>query len=321
VPEQATRIAGTPTSRRGKGWLVLPSSRTTRWWLPRGPRRVARSALSVYQPVTLKGRLGWEAARLAAAFGGFRFTPRVDKPPSEVHELVTPILPLRSTYAVMRSRHVGRFVALLISSEGYPSLVVKLATDKEGTDALAREARALRTAAPALPNGVHAPRLVDARPGILLFEAVQWRPRARPWRLPGEVSAALGFLWRAGFVHGDCAPWNLLRSDDGWVLCDWEATRKKSLPFEDVFHYLVQSCALLGWPSRQALFRGLRGRGWIGVTVDAFAKTAGLASPSPIEPFVAYLHESLRRSDSTDGDGRRAVATRRALLSEIAESP
>ena len=68
-----------------------------------------------------------------------------------------------------------------------------------------------------------------ARLDLLLLEAVEWSPRLRPWVLPSEVAFALGRAFAAsadggdrGMAHGDFAPWNLLRTSDGWVLVDWE---------------------------------------------------------------------------------------------------
>jgi len=256
--------------------------------------------------------------RLAAAFGGFRLTPRVDTPPTDVHDLATQVVPRGSTYALMRATHPGRFVALVIGGDGHPSMVAKIATESHGAAILAREAEAVRTFAPFLPEGLRAPQLVDAHPGVVVFQAVPWRPRNWPWRLPEEVAAALGGLWRTGLVHGDCAPWNLLRTPAGWVLCDWETARTGGVPLEDPFHYLVQACALIGRPSRRVLLRGIRGEGWVGSAVHAFCKAAGLDG-SVTAFFAEYLEKSLRQSNSAFPKDDRLIGTSRRLLEDLSE--
>jgi aminoglycoside phosphotransferase (APT) family kinase protein len=160
-------------------------------------------------------------------------------------------------------------------------------------------------------------------PGLLVLEAVRWRPRDRPWELDEEVAYGLGRLFAAGArdtgtaprgpAHGDCAPWNLLRTDDGWVLVDWESAVEEAPPFFDVCHWMVQSHCLLGRPSRQELLDGLRtGRGWVGRAIEAYRRGAGVAA-SPWSGFRAYLDiapvlPAANRHES------RALERRRSLL-------
>ena len=56
-------------SRLGAGWSKIPSRSSARWVVPRGPKDTAATGLKIYHPVTTRGRLAWEAARLAAAVG------------------------------------------------------------------------------------------------------------------------------------------------------------------------------------------------------------------------------------------------------------
>jgi thymidylate kinase len=298
------------------GWVQLPPA-SSRFLIPRGPRKVARTALAVYQPVTPWGRLGWEAARIIASVGGFRLARRSDAPPEEVRQLLAAHLPRRSTFAVMRANHPGRVVALVVDEGGEPRMVAKLATTSDGSAALAREAEAITEFGPALRGALRPPRLLAVEPGILLLEAIRWRPHVRTWRLTEDSAAALGRFSRAGFVHGDCAPWNLLRTADGGVLCDWESARNDQVPFQDIFHFLVQSCALLGRPSTRSVRTGLYGRGWVGSVINAYSEAAGLASDSSTDALVNYLRESLDACDVNTREGRRGIRVRRELLAAL----
>jgi hypothetical protein len=71
-------------ARLGAGWAGLPSRRSPRWLVPRGPGDTAGSSLAIYQPMKPQSRVGWEAARLLAAAGGLRLLPRGDGPPRAV---------------------------------------------------------------------------------------------------------------------------------------------------------------------------------------------------------------------------------------------
>ena len=103
-------------ARLGAGWASLPSRASSRWLVPRSPRRAGAAALAVYQPMTPRARIGWEGARLVAALGGFRLLPRGEAPPRAVRAALAPYLPPRATLAVARVIHQdrGRYVALVV---------------------------------------------------------------------------------------------------------------------------------------------------------------------------------------------------------------
>jgi hypothetical protein len=211
-------------------------------------------------------------ARFGSGLGAFRLLPRGPAPSRAAREALAPHVPRGATLAVMSANHPGRYVFLIVGRDGRPYAVGKVAADARGHEALQREARALTTFGARLPSPLSAPALVAHDKGVLLLEAVRWTPRLRPWNLPPDVARALGELFRttaredgsAGTAHGDCAPWNLLHSDDRWVLVDWEASREDAPPFFDVFHYIVQSHVLLRHRSPEPLLKDLatgRGRG------------------------------------------------------------
>ncbi|MGH9890402.1 MAG: hypothetical protein ACREA0_00140 [bacterium] len=309
------------------GWAGLPRRRSPRWILPRTPRRAARSALSIYQPVTLRGRAGWEAARLASEVGALRLLPRGPAPPREVREALAPHLPPGATVAVMSANHPGRYVALVIGPDGATQAVGKVATDERGRGALDRETLALTTLGPRLPPPLSSPALLAQDEGLLLLEMIPWRPRLRPWRLPEEVAFALGLFFRAtagenpgtGASHGDCAPWNVLRSGDRWILIDWEQARDDAPPFFDVFHYILQSHVLLRRRPPRALLDDLATRrGPVGAAVKAYADGAGIPSGTAVDFLPAYLEESSRGLDPESRSGRAGLRARRELLRALA---
>ncbi|MGH2756361.1 MAG: hypothetical protein ACRDI3_01070 [Actinomycetota bacterium] len=312
-------------ARLGPGWAVLPFSRSPRWWIPRGPSRTVRAALSVYQPVTRKGRLGWEGARLLAYLGIFRLLPRGAAPPIEVRSRIRPHIPRGGTFAVSRANHPGRFVTLLMDKGGRAAGLAKLATEDADRRSLEREAEAMEEIGSLLPSPLRPPRVLDVSPGLLLFEAVGWMPRTRPSRVPLDVARALGSFFAAraqwkedgvvGPAHGDFAPWNLLRSAEGWTMVDWEDATDEAPPFFDLFHYWVQGHSLLGRPSAKGIIRGLQGEGSIGRCLEAYAEAAGIDRTEAVRTFALYLHSSKEGLPLGRSEGRRGLEVRESLLS------
>lgn len=296
-------------SRHASGWAALPPTREPRWLLPLGSRAVVRTGLDIHQPVTPRARIAREMARALSALGVARLLPAGAVPPQVVADLVAPFVPRGGTFAVARSNHIGRWSALVIAADGSPVAVAKVATDAEGRSALAREAANLERFGSLLPHPLAAPRLLGSGDGVLVMEAVRWRTRARPWKMPEAVAHALGVFYRAGtpgpgagpdtgLSHGDAAPWNLLETHDGWVLVDWEDARANRRPFHDLAHHLAQSCTLLGRPTAREIFEGVaKGKGWVGAAVEAHALGAGRSSDEAWPRLLDYLHEHRDRSE------------------------
>lgn len=313
-------------SRLDSGWVALPGRRI-RWWLPRGPGRVATASVRVYQPVTGLALLGWSLARLMAAAEGFRLIPRGPAPPREVRRVLAPHVPPRGTIAVARATHAGRFIALLLDAGGGCVAVAKLAMEDAGVRALEREANALERLDPFAPGTLAAPRVLHAESGLLLLEPIAWVPRRRPWALDEEVARALGAFFRAGKravgegwvgpAHGDAAPWNLLRTRGGWALVDWESAGEEPA-FHDVCHYVVQSHALLGRPSASEVIAGfVERRGEVGRAVSAYAEAAELPVDAAPQLLVRYLRRVVGDQTARTGAERRGQERRRRLLARI----
>jgi hypothetical protein len=212
-------------------------------------------------------------------------------------------------------------VALILDPTGAATAVAKLAADDRGIQALAKERHALSTMSDIVPHPLRAPTVLDADDGLLLLEAIQWRPRRRPWHLPAEVARALGVFHAAGrrngssIAHGDFAPWNLLQTGAAWVVIDWEDLRTDAPPFYDVFHYLVQSCALLGRPSKTDLVQGLtQPDAPMGTLFQSYASGAELDTGDLVQHFLDYVALSRSTLDPAVPDGRRGMRVRDALV-------
>jgi thymidylate kinase len=307
-----------PHSPRGShprpDWVTLPWSRSPRWYVPRNPGLVTRRSFLIYHPVTIRSRVGWEASRVLAARGAFRLLRASAMMPREIWDPVAPLIPPGGALAVAKANHPGRFLALVVGNRGELRAFVKVARDGLGSEALRRERWALETLGPLLPAPLFAPNVLDHRDGVLVLEPVEWRARAEPWKLPTEVAYSLGSFFRAtattsgnsaGALHGDCTPWNLLRTPSGWALVDWENAENESPPFFDVFHFLVQASAELRRPTKRAIVRGLELEGWVGACIEAYAGCQ--IDPSEAgRLFPEYLRRSLRALEpSTPGRASR----------------
>jgi hypothetical protein len=317
-------LAERASGRVGAGWAALPPSPSPRWLLPRGPSATALSGLSVYQPVTYRGRLGWEAARALAAVGLFRALPRGVGPPERVREVVGPHVPKGATLSVARTNHPNRFVVLIVGREGNLHAIAKVALDGAGEAALEAETHGLETFAVLLPSPLRAPRILDRAPGLLLLEAVEWSPRSRPWVLPSEVARALGQAFAAsadgcdrGWAHGDFAPWNLLKTPGDWVLIDWEESGVDAPPFFDVFHYFVQGAVLLHRPPLSALTKTGHLPPWTHAALRAYSDGAALPLSTWRRHLVDYLRLSMQNLDRSDPEQARGLAARQQLLRSV----
>ncbi|MDQ4058418.1 MAG: aminoglycoside phosphotransferase family protein [Actinomycetota bacterium] len=310
--------------RRDSSWTGLPRPLYPRWTLPRHPHADVTRALYIYHPVTLRGFLGWHAARALAASGGFRSLPPGRPPPAQIRALSEETSPGWQILAVARTNHPQRYVALLESPAG-DQRFLKVDQNEVGRGFLEREAEALKHMGPLLGSPLHAPTVHGHGPGYVLLEGIAWRPRVRAWQLPEEVARSLG-KWFAsgdasqdrGLVHGDFAPWNLYRTDRGWTILDWEDARDHGAPFHDVFNYVVMSHSLLGRPRQRGVLQGLRGAGWVGAAMRGFAAGAGLDTNGLMDRFCDYLETSKEKLDLSRRDGRIGLRARERLLLSVA---
>jgi len=309
-------------ARSGPGWTSLPRRRSARWILPRGPRKVAAEALRIYQPVTIRGLVGWTAARAFARVGGFRLLRRSEGPPSEVMSALAPIDPSGDlSVALVKTQVTGGWTAMLVDRDGRARLIGSVATSDEARQRLEKK-HAATCLVHSMPPPLSTPWIVVHNPSVLLFEPVAWRLRWRPWRISPEVAASMGAYHAAisgnshrSPSHNDFAPWNVLRSRDGWIVLDWEDPDwRVEAPFQELFHYLVQSHALLGRPTLRALLAGLEGRGWVGAAIEAYRREARRPVEDVRTNFVSYLRSSIPRVDRSVPEGAKEVRVRVRLL-------
>jgi hypothetical protein len=314
--------------RLAHGWSTLPPVGRIRWWIPRGPARVTESAMAIHNPMHEQGRRAWKAAIRFAALGGFRLLPRGTAPPVQIRRRLAPHLPPRTTFALAPANHPGRYTALLVDDGGRRRGLAKLATSDAGADAVAHEANAIRTMGPGLVEPLRPPRILAEERGLLLLEAVEKEIIARPWVLEEEVAASVGHLFgmRAtngepgirGFTHGDLAPWNLLRTNDGIVLVDWESATTNGTAFHDVCHWIAQTHSLLGRPSLHEVVDGVElGRGWIGEAIRAYAATSGCSPDDAAGALRSYLRERAARPWPSNARDRNARQALERLLAEL----
>jgi hypothetical protein len=324
VLEAAERACGLdsrpPRAAAQVALVAVPPMGTARWLIPPSPRRHARAGIRIYHPMTMRGRVCWEAARLFAGVGLARAVPgrRTFEPPEAVRKMTPP----GGGVAVFRGDVPARMTALIFDADGREVAVAKVADDEAGRQKLAREADRLRYLAPLLEPPLSSPRILAEEPGFLATQAVPWRPRARPWLLPTDLARAIGRfhgIEAAGESvhhpgHGDFAPWNVMRTNQGWALIDWEEATPTSQPFRDPFHYLVQAHALLGRPTQRELLQGLHGDGWVGRSLRTYALAAGLDGGDHRQALIDYLVETAAAVDPTHPAADRSRAARRRLL-------
>jgi hypothetical protein len=304
----------------GPDWLVLPWSRSPRWYLPRQPPENARTSLFVYHPVTLRSRAGWELARLLAGRGVFALGRGSSLMPKEVWQATVHVIPEGGGVAVARANHPGRYVALVVGPGGELRAFVKVARDSVGAHALQEERMAIEKWGGLMPHPLYAPRVLQSHDRALVLEPVQWLPRAAPWRFSDEVAYALGRFFRntatqeeplRGVAHGDCAPWNLLRTRSSWAIIDWENAAEGFPPFFDLFHFFVQSNAELRRPSKRSIIEGLNLNGWVGRSIKAYSAGCQIDPGEARRHFSAYLRRSTTKVSPSAPP--RALRVRRKL--------
>ena len=318
ILELATPKTSGPSDRYDL--VAFPTSRSPRWLLPRRPSLAAQHSLLVYYPLTLRARVAWKAVQRFAAAGGFRYFRLYRTPPRSVAEAIEPFLSPGGAVAVAKANHPGRFMALVVGGDGDPRAFVKVARDSFGAEALRNECDALRRFGPLLQSPLSAPEVLHHVNGVLVERPIERAFDSRPGMMPEAVANCLGRFFRAtasdrdatlGAAHGDCAPWNLLRTGSGWVLLDWENASDGMPPFYDVFHYVVQSNGELRRPSKKAIIQGFDLRGSVGAIIEAYAEGAGLDPRSAREHFGPYLASS--SADLEAEMAMRAVRVRRKL--------
>ncbi len=203
-------------------WAEVPLMSRGTWLVPTRPRRSARSALNLFHPVTTAGRLGWLGLRGVIAFGGLAILPR--RRVARLRDDVVRLIPAGGSVSVRAGTRPGRSVAMIMDRDGRAVAVAKMADDPISRAALVREASMIERVGTRLRPPISAPKILAVSEGLVVFEPIRWRSRRRPWELPLDLAIGIGELQAATFRsegqpalgHGDLAPWNIMRTDDGW---------------------------------------------------------------------------------------------------------
>lgn len=296
------------------GWITTESSRP-RWWFP---ARFFRKALKIYQPMTPVRLAAWFAARIAGKLLLQGVINLKQAPPREVRERLASIVPRGGTYVVSRTKSDSKFVAMILDSGGIATSVAKVSIGVTNGDALRLEGEHLAGFHGLLPGGLLMPTILDQDDRRITMSAEKWDVRFCPWRLPADLARLVGemnsgSLGTVGIQHGDFAPWNVHRRGRDWILLDWEHAVQGGDPYFDVFHYLVQSAALLGHPRIPQLLDGIRGRGWMGIALHAYEGGARLQDGDRLTWFTSYLERSRQMLDGDTPEGRKGIRARDAL--------
>jgi hypothetical protein len=294
----------------GAGWSSLPGSRGARLLVPRGPRLAAREAMRIHPPRSLPQVAAWHAGWLLGSMGAFRLLPRGLAPPEPVRRALTGRLPARSSLAVMGVNEEDTYLALVVDESGQCNSLAWVAASAVAADMLDREARAIERLGRLLGPPLSAPVVLDHQPGLLLLQAIPWRPRVRTTFLPSEVATGLGRFYRAGNGHttgpanGTCTPWTLLRTQDGWVLLDWKQASGEMPPFYDLVFYLLQARARRGRPPVVPDLAGAvdDGRSPVGRAIISYAVAASIPSCDVPEFLAACVERVLSDMNLTRGD-------------------
>jgi hypothetical protein len=257
-------IARGADERRGLRWGRAPVRGRSRDLRVTAGRR-ADEALALFWGHRPASRAALAANRVLARRTA---VAPVVAPIDDLDELCRTIGIEPAAIATARSRVEGRRM-LSVVADGGPALVVKVGpADDRG---LQREVQMLeRLAAAERPlvvphlrwSGTWRDRFVVATDAV--------PNRGAPRHADTEaildlcVAMASGGAWGPSVVHGDLAPWNLLATDSGLVLVDWENAELELRPLHDLTHFLVVQAGTRRRATPAAVVAQLVGPGGVG---------------------------------------------------------
>jgi hypothetical protein len=223
-----------------------------------GGSGAAAATRLIYRPSRPMGRVAalfdQTAARLSVG-------PRVENPLAGLESLPADFLADADSAAVIRSSMPGRILAAT-SAKGSPRHVLKIGRADDLP--LRNEAEFLRMIPAAGPPFLVPELLFAGRVGDrYIIVTLAW-PRSRPAGplTRNELLGLTEFIGKSrvgggSFVHGDLAPWNVLRTPEGLGVVDWEAAHLTDQPLRDLVHYLMQAGAHLRWADVRTVVREL----------------------------------------------------------------
>lgn len=184
-------------------YVILSAEGRPRWVLPLAGRRVLRSAMAVYTPVTLRGLAAWHGARTVVSCGFGRLLPgrRISARPPLMDSL-SPLIGIEGGYVAAASSFDGeRGVLCVIDDSGRIRAFVKLAWSDQHEESLRREADTLERLK-GMPPTVRLPAVIFSGElegfATLVITPVLGRPRLRPGGLGGQLVQASATIFRFG---------------------------------------------------------------------------------------------------------------------------
>ncbi|MFI2432285.1 phosphotransferase [Streptomyces sp. NPDC018693] len=231
-----------------------------------GGRDAAAAARIIDRP---SRRIGRCAALLDQIAVRMRVGPRVADPLADVEPFLHRFLRDADGAAFVNSSMPGRCV-IALSTAGKPSYVLKIGNTDDHQ--LRNEGEFLtKVSGMRLPFKV--PELVyaDSQGEHCVVVTRAWMQARRAGPLSrSELLGITEVLGAAGtgvrpLVHGDLAPWNVLRTPGGIGVIDWETATFADQPLRDLVHYLVQAGAIMRWTDVSTVVRELtHPRGMVG---------------------------------------------------------
>ncbi len=310
-----TRRAPKPSRR-----VSLTPPRLDIWATP--GRGGAAAARVLYQPRHRARIAAGAVARLVPARSRHSF------PSPEVQSIVERIAQSIGVEAVaaaaLNVRGTNRWLYALTEADN-GGAVVKVGD--AGDEGLAREASML-TALSARSTGLYVPVLRwhgehDGWLAIVTEIVARRRATADPGLDDASAAARALATVKDGFVvHGDLTPWNMIPSDAGVALIDWEHGRFAHDPLYDLAHYVIRAGALLHkWRPGEAV-RHLIGDDSVGCQ---YLRETGVDPGSASEHLIRYLRRPtsatsspiVRRYETEMADILRSNAT---TLSKVRQS-
>jgi Phosphotransferase enzyme family len=182
-------------------YVVLSTEGRPRWVLPLAGRRVLRSAMAVYTPVTLRGLAAWHGARAVVSCGFGQLLPgqRLSARPPLL-DSVSQLIGIEGGHVAAASSFDGeRGVLCVIDDSGRIRAFVKLAWSDQHAESLRRERDTLErlrgmSMMVRLPRVIFSGELEDV--ATLVITPVLGRPRLRPGGLSVQLVQASATIFR-----------------------------------------------------------------------------------------------------------------------------
>ena len=252
-----------------------------------GGRNGAAAARVIDRPSRAMGRV---ASFLDQFVVRANVGPRSADPLAAVEPSLRRFLNEADGAACMHSSMPGRSIAALVAGES-PRYVLKIGRSDDRP--LRNEAEFLKgTAGMGLSFQVPELAYADSAGGHYVVVTHAWRHARLAGMLTRDellgITEDLATAAPGGgcLVHGDLAPWNVLRTPEGIGVIDWETATFADQPLRDLIHYVVQAGAILRWTDVSAVARELtHPRG----LVCELASRLGLARSQADEAVHAYF--------------------------------